>query len=156
MRGGRNLSHGRQRPNPRRTPVGLSSVYFLSKGILLWCAHSDVQVPANACRSVTMRPAAATLLKIAAANCFGRACRSGAAALFKSSSHCCKPKEIISRHRFEVLFMFYPRGNCRIIANNSRIKSILTHRPHRFKFKGQFIAPNRQECFISSLVQIGG
>lgn len=54
-------------PNPRRTPVGLSSVHCLSKGMWWWCcADFDVQLCAAAAAAaaeawctVTIRPAAA-------------------------------------------------------------------------------------------------
>lgn len=61
------LSHRWQEPNPRRTPVGLSSVYCLSKGMWWWCCTDfDVQLCAAAAAAaakawctVTIRPAAA-------------------------------------------------------------------------------------------------
>lgn len=127
------VSHRWQEPNPRWSPVGLSSVYFLSKGVVvlrkLWCASAGK-------RLVTMRPAAAALLKIAAANCFVLACRSGAAALFNSSPHCCKRIERSLQDIFFSLVCFHPRGKSRIFANNSRIKLILTRHPYHLNIHG--------------------
>lgn len=68
------LSHRWQEPNPRRTPVGLSSVYCLSKGMWWWCcADFDVQLCAAAAAkawcTVTLRPAAAGLKRATTTVC---------------------------------------------------------------------------------------